>query len=215
MLLVAAFGVAFLIPGKLEDTGVEESKVVKEVANPTIEYFGSLKIKERKCEKICSIKQDKDCPEPTPVPEIKTEVMAVKVQPAPITEPLVEHINDFFKAGEQYSVDPYLILAIADLESVFGKHIPPGSYNPFGRVCDKRYYDCAIAKDATTERMTFWNDYDSWEESIRDESRYLKTQYYDKGLTTPCLIGKKYAEDPLWCKKIVTLMEKWKTKLSN
>lgn len=214
MLLVVAFGVVFLMPSKLQDQEVKESKVVKEVANPTIEYFGSLKIKERKCEAICSLKQSKECPEPTPMPTPEP-VRAVKIQPAPITGPLVEHIETFFKAGEQYDVDPYLILAIADLESVFGKHIPPGSYNPFGRVCDKRYYKCAIAKDATTERMTYWNDYNNYTEAIWDESRYLKEQYYNKGLNTPCLVGKKYAEDKLWCQKITVLMEKWKKRLSN
>lgn len=214
MLLVVAFGVVFLTPSKLQDQEVKESKVVKEVANPTIEYFGSLKIKERKCETICSLKQSKECPEPTPTPTPEP-IRAVKIQPAPITGPLVEHVEVFFKAGEQYDIDPYLILAIADLESVFGKHIPPGSYNPFGRVCDKRYYKCAIAKDATTERMTYWNDYENFEEAIWDESRYLKEQYYNKGLNTPCLVGKKYAEDKLWCKKIMVLMEKWKKRLSN
>lgn len=203
MLLVVAFGVVFLTPSKLQDQEVKESKVVKEVANPTIEYFGSLKIKERKCEAICSLKQSKECPEPTPMPTPTPEpIRAVKIQPAPITGPLVEHVEVFFKAGEQYDIDPYLILAIADLESVFGKHIPPGSYNPFGRVCDKRYYKCAIAKDATTERMTYWNDYDSWEEAIYDEAKYLREKYVDLGLDTTCKIARKYAEDVNWCAKI-------------
>ncbi len=137
----------------------------------------------------------------------------IETRPALIqkNDPLENYIDVFFKAGELYQVDPYLMLAIAQLESVFGKSIPYNSHNPFGRICGKEY-KCVIATDATTSRSMHWNSYTTWEEAIYDESKYLRDHYYDKGLITTCQIANKYAEDKNWCKKIEVLIVKFKAK---
>ncbi len=109
-----------------------------------------------------------------------------------------------------YQVDPYLILAIAQLESIFGTHIPYNSHNPFGRTCDRREYKCVLATDATEGINIYWNKYDSWDEAIYDEAKYLREHYLDQGLTTICQIAHKYATDPYWCNKITTMMQKFK-----
>lgn len=137
-------------------------------------------------------------------------VLAIQIDDNDLLE---NHIDAFFEAGRKYDIDPYLILAIADLESVFGKRIPYGSYNPFGRTCGKEY-DCVVATDATTKKELHWNAYANWDDAIFDEAKYLRTRYYDRGLNTPDKIGVVYAEDKLWSSKIKVLMEKWKTKLS-
>lgn len=143
-------------------------------------------------------------PSPSPTPSPIRPVVISYNKP----ESLNNYIAVFFKAGEQYKVDAYLMLAIADLESVFGLKIPYNSYNPFGRTCG-REYQCVTAKDASSENIIYWNKYSGWEESIYDEAKYLRERYYDKGLDTPCKIGKVYATDPYWCSKVMKLMTKW------
>lgn len=122
---------------------------------------------------------------------------------------LKSNTADFFEAGEQYGVDPYFLVAVAILESGGGQSVPPGSFNPFGRVCGKGY-DCISARDATTEKSLRWIKFRSWKEAIFDEAEYLRIQYLDRGLITPQQINQKYAEDKDWYKKIEAIIERIK-----
>jgi beta-N-acetylglucosaminidase len=163
-------------------------------------------------QEISIVSSDGPKTEYTELPEIMIEPLPVLAIQTNDIDLLENHIDAFFEAGKEYGVDPYLMLAIADLESVFGKRIPYGSYNPFGRTCGKEYR-CVFATDATTKKELRWNAYENWNSAIFDEAKYLRTRYYDRGLDTPYKINTIYAEDKLWHQKVLVLMEKWKTKL--
>ncbi len=131
------------------------------------------------------------------------------VNPIEALKNLKENTADFFEAGEQFEVDPYLVMAIGILESKGGQSVPAGSNNPFGRVCGKGY-ECVIARDATTEKNLYWIKFESFKEAIFDEAKYLRTQYLDRGLITPQQINQKYAEDKDWYKKIEAIITRIK-----
>ena len=138
--------------------------------------------------------------------EIK-EIADARIPSTTVTDEVDREL--FFKAGEMYDVDPYLIMAIAQLESQMGKRMPPNSYNLFGRICGYGH-ECVRARDVTTENHLSWIKFSSFEEAIFDEAKYLREKYLDQGLITIEAIGNKYAEDPLWASKIRTIMDKLK-----
>jgi len=102
------------------------------------------------------------------------------------------HTQDFIDAGNKFSVDYKLLMAIATLESSYGLHVPYGnSYNPFGR------------KSSSGGYIRF----SSWQDAIYNQAEYLKTKYYNLGLDTVDKIGRKYAEDPNWSNKIKKIID--------
>lgn len=111
----------------------------------------------------------------------------------------------FVEAGSKYGVDWKLIYAIAELESQMGLHTPPGSCNPFGRVCGKGYV-CIKAKDNSSGSSIYWNSYGSFRDAIFDQAEYLREKYLDIGLVTIDQIGRKYAESPYWSSKIKNII---------
>ena len=96
------------------------------------------------------------------------------------------------KYGDKYSVDPYLIYAIAQQESNCGKKIPKNSYNPFG-----------FAVYTGNEKGAEFN---SWEHAIELEAQLLAS-YHAKGLIEPCQIMLRYTPSSFskgspWCKGV-------------
>ena len=75
--------------------------------------------------------------------------------------PLVSSIDSFLNTCTSYSLDCYLLPSIAGLESSFGKHVLPGSNNPFG-----------------------WGGgliiFDSWDQAIAAVGKGLKYNYIDR-----------------------------------
>lgn len=128
-------------------------------------------------------------------------ILYLSPKPIEALKLLKDNTSDFFDAGEEFGIDPYLIMAIGIHESAGGQKIPPGSFNPFGRVCGKGY-ECVVARDATTGESVYWIKFESWKEAIFDEAKYLRTKYYDRGFNTIEKIGKIYAEDIYWPQKI-------------
>jgi hypothetical protein len=92
--------------------------------------------------------------------------------------PLSDYADAIVAMGDNFGVNPYLVIAIGECESNNGRKIPSGSYNAWG---------LGIPTGATSG-INFAN----WEEGLNAEFRFLK-KLIDKGLTTPDLMGPVYA----------------------
>ncbi len=79
-------------------------------------------------------------------------------------------------AGRQYNINPDLVVAISGVESGFGLH-NAGAYNAWGRKA----------------RGGGYASFSSWQDSIINQTSYLRGKYYNIGLTNVFSIGKKYA----------------------
>ena len=93
-------------------------------------------------------------------------------------------------AGSQAAgVNPFLIAAQALKESSFGVHIPPGSFNAFGR-------SASAGQPAVQLSGRSWYKWASWPASVDgpdDEQSLIKSVYIDAGLTQLIDYVKKYA----------------------
>lgn len=97
--------------------------------------------------------------------------------------PLVDQAWVFVKYADEFGVDWKLLPAISGLESTFGLHLMPGSYNAYGWGGGRIYFD-------------------SWEEGIRIINQALRQNYIDRGADTVWLIGPIYAESPTWSVRV-------------
>lgn len=111
--------------------------------------------------------------------------------------PLVAHAEDFVEAADTYDVDWKLVPAISGVESSFGQFIPGGhelgytSYNGWGWGV------------YGTQSLKF----KSWREGIFTVTEGLKTNYINKGLTTPIAMNHVYAASPTWGVKVAFFIE--------
>lgn len=99
--------------------------------------------------------------------------------------PLASEAKAFTNTCIKYNIDCYLLPAISGLESGFGRYTAVGSHNPFGWGGGYIYFE-------------------SWSHGIDRVGSGIKTGYYDRGLTTPYLIGPVYAESPTWAARVST-----------
>ncbi|HLC94004.1 MAG TPA: hypothetical protein VJH96_00345 [Patescibacteria group bacterium] len=106
--------------------------------------------------------------------EYLTKTTVIRKMLKEYNSPLIGDIDAFITTCKKYSLDCYLLPAIAGLESSFGAKIYPNSYNPFG--WGGGY-------------MMFRN----WSEAIDTVGKGLRTNYIDKGATTISQIGRIYA----------------------
>lgn len=90
--------------------------------------------------------------------------------------PLLPYADTIMETSAAYGFDYRWIVAIAQQESNLCKKIPENSYNCWGY-------------GITSAGTLRFNDYET---AIRSFGNYLKTEYFDKGLTTPETIMKKY-----------------------
>lgn len=107
--------------------------------------------------------------------------------------PLLGLENYMVQKADEYGLDYRLIPAIAQQESNLCKIIPPETYNCWG---------WGIHSRGTL-------GFDSYEEAIDTVMRGLKTEYIDKGYTTPDTIWKKYtpgSPDGAWAKGVNQFM---------
>lgn len=101
--------------------------------------------------------------------------------------PMVENADDFVYYADKYNLDWRLVLAIAGVESTYGKQIPPYSYNGWGWGV---YGDNVIR-------------FKSWEEGIQTVSQGLREKYMDKwGGKNIYQIGANYASSPHWANSV-------------
>ena len=108
------------------------------------------------------------------------------------TNPTPEMIQNFMKTiASEYGVDWKLVYAIGYHESAnYNSSLAQRNNNYFGRKASS-------------------GGYASWstpEDGIRNQFTYLKTRYFDRGLTTPATINPVYAEDSSWQFKVESVM---------
>ncbi len=102
--------------------------------------------------------------------------------------PMADNAQDFVDAAEQYNLDWKLVPAIAGVESTFGKHLIPGTYNAYG-----------------------WGGgrirFDSWRDGIYTISHGLAEKYVARGLETPYQMQRVYAPpSTTWGSKVTYFM---------
>jgi len=102
--------------------------------------------------------------------------------------PMSGEAETFVREADKNGLDWRLLPAIAGVESGFGKHIPPGSYNAYGW--------------AVFTGMSYGAAFKSWEDGITIVSQGLKDNYIDDGLTTIESIGYRYAASPVWASRV-------------
>lgn len=104
--------------------------------------------------------------------------------------PLVTEVDAFMDACIKHDIDCYLLPSISGLESSYGKHLLPGSHNPFG-----------------------WGGgyllFDSWSESFHAVAGGLKKNYIGRGADTIEEIGPIYAASPTWAERVRLIHNKF------
>ena len=115
--------------------------------------------------------------------KIKGEIEADDARPLIIKRylekyksPLAPYADLLYQVSKDYGFEYYWMVAIAQQESNLCKKAPEDSHNCWGY---------GIHKKGTLK-------FDNYELAIRSYAEYLKREYFDKGLTTPELIMKKY-----------------------
>lgn len=117
------------------------------------------------------------------VPSSFYKKLAIKKILEKYNSPLIVSIDQFINTCNSYSLDCYLLPAIAGLESFFGRFVYPNSYNPFG-----------------------WGGgyimFNNWNESIEIVGKIIKINYINRGLDSVDKIGILYSESPTWSTRI-------------
>jgi len=90
--------------------------------------------------------------------------------------PMMDSRKKLIEISQQYDIDPFLLIAIAQCESNLGIRTPEGCYNPFGLG----FYG--------GKRICFSN----WEESYEFMAKTLRKNYLDNGLKSTNEIMQKY-----------------------
>ncbi len=102
--------------------------------------------------------------------------------------PLTGSARHFVNEADRLGLDWKLVVAIAGVESTFGRHIPTGSFNAWGwAVFTGRQFGAA---------------FENWEKGITTVSEGLRYNYIDKGAVTIEQIGRIYAASPVWSQKV-------------
>lgn len=137
---------------------------------------------------------------PREFPTVSGSVQAVDARPEIIrnyldryNSPLLGLEGYLVAKADEYDMDYRLIPAIGQQESNLCKIIPPETYNCWG---------WGIHSKGTL-------GFNSYEEAIDTVMKGIKTQYIDKGLTTPDTIWTKYtpnSPDGAWAKGVNQFM---------
>ena len=103
--------------------------------------------------------------------------------------PLEPYASAYVQAADKYGVDWRLLPSISGLESSFGVHLMPNSYNAYGWGGGHIYFK-------------------NWEDGIDHINKTLKANYMEKwGATNVWEIGPIYAESPTWSVRVNRFME--------
>jgi len=120
----------------------------------------------------------------------------------------IQYLLDYYPGmegiGEQvllceriYDVNAYFIIAVASLESGFGKSLQAQNKNNlFGLgAYDHSAYESALSFESKAEGVEYFCE--------------LISDYYKSGRRTPASINQRYASDELWAHKVVRLMNSY------
>ena len=163
-------------------------------------------------------------PTPTEEPVKQVEPVVEQPQPQPQAEPIVydgmtlnelaEKLNrslkstisgtgmSFAKYAVDMGIDPYLAVAIV-------LHETGCNYKCSTQV--RQCYNVGGMKGGPSCNGTSYKKFNSLDEGIYSFMLNLKTNYYDKGLTTPEQMNKKYAASTAWAGKIHSYIKKIKS----
>lgn len=115
--------------------------------------------------------------------EIKSAVASEDARPIIIerymrhyNSPMISYTHTLVQKADQYGVDPYLIVAIAQQESNLGKITPPACHNAWGWGIHSKGTLC----------------FDDWEKGIDTFAKGISEKYLAYGLRTPEEIMSKY-----------------------
>jgi hypothetical protein len=133
--------------------------------------------------------------------EIKTAIASEDARPILIERylshyksPMAGNADYIVKIADRFSVDPYLVVAIAQQESNLGKLMPPNCHNAWGWGIHSAGTLC----------------FDTWEEGINTFVSGIAEKYIAYGLRTPEQIMTKYnATSPggAWAKGVNQFLE--------
>lgn len=102
--------------------------------------------------------------------------------------PLVYYAFDIVNAADMNGIDYRLLVAIAGVESLYGRRMVSESFNAYGWRGGYFFFE-------------------NWRDSIYYISLKLKSRYYQAGLTDPYLIGRVYAPpNPSWGRSVHWIM---------
>lgn len=126
-------------------------------------------------------------------PEKVAEAINTYAQQKGLADAPLGKLGDKFVSGSaRAGVNPFLLVHIAIQESSYGKAIPDGSYNSFGRTATS-------SQPSVSANGRNWYKYDSFADSLDgggtkdDQPTYLKKVYIDDGKITIKDIMMKYA----------------------
>lgn len=122
------------------------------------------------------------------VDPLDTRVRALKNVLNKYNSPLTEKALAFVAYADEFNVDWKLLPAVSGLESSFGIHLMPESYNAYGWGGGHIYFD-------------------SWEDGIRTINRALRENYINRGATDVWSIGPIYAESKTWSVRVNRFMQ--------
>jgi len=129
---------------------------------------------------------------PTQAPVKKAEDIRVTALESIFTKynsPLFPYAKAYVEFADKYGVDWKLLPSIAGLESSFGKHLLPGSYNGYGWGGGTIYFK-------------------SWENGIETINKALKENYMIKWKALDVWsIGPIYAKSPTWAVRVNKFMQ--------
>lgn len=119
-------------------------------------------------------------------PDTRAEIIRVYLNSH--SSPLEGEADHFISEADRLGLDWRLVVAIAGVESTFGKQIPRGSYNAWGwGIPTGVQWGIAFA---------------DWKTGITTVSEGLKYNYIEKGAVTINQIGRIYAASPAWGWKV-------------
>lgn len=155
----------------LDPTGVEGSSVVPQP---------QLYIQEPKISNVLQSSVESE--------EATDEILRIQKFLEKTRSPLAKNAVDFYKASKKFNFDPYLLPAIAGVESSFGQALIPESYNPFGWNNGKYYFK-------------------NFNDSIFTVAQSLREKYVPEGEINAQKIGRTYATSwPTWIPKVENLV---------
>lgn len=140
--------------------------------------------------------------EPAPTPEPQAEpIVYDSLTMSELTEKLNRSLHStlsgtgasFAKYAVEMGIDPYLAVAIVLHETGCN-----GTCSKQVRQC----YNVGGMKGGPSCNGTSYKRFNSLDEGIYAFMSNLKENYYDKGLTTPEAMNKKYAASTSWAKKV-------------
>jgi hypothetical protein len=113
--------------------------------------------------------------------ELTAEGKTIKKYLSFYQSPMKNSVPKLIEACNQYNIDPFLVVGIAQCETNLGKKSYQDCFNPFGLGIHSKGRLC----------------FNNWEDSYFKMAKVLRNDYYDKGLNTIEQIMEVYCPNSL------------------